>query len=152
MSQSRQCESLDWSNCLVVLLLSAPHFRKSGHARLIRGCSSLSVYMQQNQATKSSKQCHPRYFQIVNMFTGQKEVLLLTIFFLSSSSILSLFAASSNACWCKNITIYRYLHVQWLSPSKPFMDTLFYNPYKTYKFFTSMITFLHMLWLNFYVR
>ena len=41
----RQCESLDWSDCLVVLLLSATHFRKSGHARLIRGCSSLSVYM-----------------------------------------------------------------------------------------------------------
>ena len=30
----RQCESLDWSDCLVVLLLSATHFRKSGHARL----------------------------------------------------------------------------------------------------------------------
>ena len=50
-------------------------------------------------------QCHPRYFQILNMFTEQKEVLLLTIFFLSSSSILSLFATSSNACWCKNIII-----------------------------------------------
>ena len=34
----RQCESLDWSNCLVILLLSATHFRKSGHVRLIRGC------------------------------------------------------------------------------------------------------------------
>ena len=30
----RQCESLDWSDCLVVLLLSATHFRKSGHARI----------------------------------------------------------------------------------------------------------------------
>ena len=29
----RQCESLDWSDCLDVLLLSATHFRKSGHAR-----------------------------------------------------------------------------------------------------------------------
>ena len=38
----RQCESLDWSDCLVVLLLSATHFRKSGHARLIRGCFSFS--------------------------------------------------------------------------------------------------------------
>ena len=38
----RQCESLDWSDCLVVLLLSATHFRKSGHARLIRGCYSFS--------------------------------------------------------------------------------------------------------------
>ena len=38
----RQCESLNWSDCLVVLLLSATHFRKSGHARLIiiRGCFS----------------------------------------------------------------------------------------------------------------
>ena len=35
----RQCESLDWSDCLVVLLLSATHFRKSGHACLIRGVS-----------------------------------------------------------------------------------------------------------------
>ena len=33
----RQCESLDWSDCLVVLLLSATHFRKSGHARLNQG-------------------------------------------------------------------------------------------------------------------
>ena len=38
----RQCESLDWSNCLVVLLLPATHFRKSRHARLIRGCFSFS--------------------------------------------------------------------------------------------------------------
>ena len=38
----RQCESLNWSDCLVVLLLSATHFRKSGHARLIRGCFSFS--------------------------------------------------------------------------------------------------------------
>ena len=38
----RRCESLDWSDCLVVLLLSATHFRKSGHARLIRGCFSFS--------------------------------------------------------------------------------------------------------------
>ena len=38
----RQCESLDWSDCLVLLLLSATHFRKSGHARLIRGCFSVS--------------------------------------------------------------------------------------------------------------
>ena len=38
----RQCESLDWSDCLVVLLLSATHFRKGGHARLIRGCFSFS--------------------------------------------------------------------------------------------------------------
>ena len=38
----RQCESLDWSDCLVVLLLSATHFRKSRHARLIRGCFSFS--------------------------------------------------------------------------------------------------------------
>ena len=38
----RQCESLDWSDCLVVLLLSATHFRKRGHARLIRGCFSFS--------------------------------------------------------------------------------------------------------------
>ena len=38
----RQCESLDWSDCLVVLLLSATHFWKSGHARLIRRCFSLS--------------------------------------------------------------------------------------------------------------
>ena len=36
--------SLDWSDCLVVLLLSATHFRKSGHARLIRGCFSFSQY------------------------------------------------------------------------------------------------------------
>ena len=32
------------------------------------------------------------------------------------------------------------------------MDTLFYKPYKTYKFFTSMITFLYTLQLNFYLR
>ena len=38
----RQRESLDWSDCLVVLLLSATHFRKSGHARLIRRCFSFS--------------------------------------------------------------------------------------------------------------
>ena len=38
----RQCESLDWSDCLVVLLLSATHFQKSGHVRLIRGCFSFS--------------------------------------------------------------------------------------------------------------
>ena len=38
----RQCESLDWSDCLVVLLLSATHFRKSRHARLIRGCFPFS--------------------------------------------------------------------------------------------------------------
>ena len=38
----RQCESLDWSDCFVVLLLSATHFRKSGHARLIGGCFSIS--------------------------------------------------------------------------------------------------------------
>ena len=38
----RQCESLDWSDCLVVLLLSATHFRKSSHACLIRGCFSFS--------------------------------------------------------------------------------------------------------------
>ena len=38
----RQCESLDWSDCLVVLLLWAIHFPKSGHARLIRGCFSFS--------------------------------------------------------------------------------------------------------------
>ena len=38
----RRCESLYWSDCLVVLLLSATHFRKSGHARLIRGCFSFS--------------------------------------------------------------------------------------------------------------
>ena len=38
----RQCESLDWSDCFVVFLLSATHFRKSGHARLIRGCFSFS--------------------------------------------------------------------------------------------------------------
>ena len=36
----RQCD--DWSYCLDVLLLSATHFRKSGHARLIRGCFSFS--------------------------------------------------------------------------------------------------------------
>ena len=34
----RQSESLDWSDCFVGLLLSATHFRKSGHARLIRRC------------------------------------------------------------------------------------------------------------------
>ena len=38
----RQCESLDWGDCLVVLLLSATHFRKSSHALLIRGCFSFS--------------------------------------------------------------------------------------------------------------
>ena len=38
----KQCKSLDWSDCLIVLLLSATHFRKSGHARLIRGCFSFS--------------------------------------------------------------------------------------------------------------
>ena len=38
----RKCESLDWSDCLVVLLLLATHFLKSGHARLIRGCFSFS--------------------------------------------------------------------------------------------------------------
>ena len=38
----RQCESLDWSDCFVVLLLSATHFRKSGHKRLIRGCFTFS--------------------------------------------------------------------------------------------------------------
>ena len=38
----RQCESLDWSDCLVILLLSATHFRRSGRARLIRGCFSFS--------------------------------------------------------------------------------------------------------------
>ena len=37
-----QCEASDWSDCLVVLLLSATHFRKGGHARLIRGCFSFS--------------------------------------------------------------------------------------------------------------
>ena len=42
----RQCESLDWSDCLVVLLLSATHFRKSGHACLIRGCFSFSQCFQ----------------------------------------------------------------------------------------------------------
>ena len=31
-----------WSDCFVVFLLSATHFRKSGHARLIRGCFSFS--------------------------------------------------------------------------------------------------------------
>ena len=68
---SRQCESLDWSDCLVAFrfffsrllrhalpisllilrkkptvlqsrLFSATHFRKSAHARLIRGCFSFS--------------------------------------------------------------------------------------------------------------
>ena len=43
----RQCESLDWSDCLVVLLLSATHFRKSGHVRLIRGCFSFSQCFRQ---------------------------------------------------------------------------------------------------------
>ena len=38
----RKCESLDWSDCLVVLFMSATHFRKSGHARLIRECFSFS--------------------------------------------------------------------------------------------------------------
>ena len=38
----RQCESLNWSVCFVVLLLSANHFPTSGHARLIRGCFSFS--------------------------------------------------------------------------------------------------------------
>ena len=33
-----------WSDCLVVSLLSATHFRKSGHVRLIRGCFSFSQY------------------------------------------------------------------------------------------------------------
>ena len=43
----RQCESLDWSDCLVVLLLSATHFRKNSHVRLIRGCFSFhSVFGQ----------------------------------------------------------------------------------------------------------
>ena len=36
----RQYEFLDWNDCLVVLLLSATHFQRSGHARLIRGCFS----------------------------------------------------------------------------------------------------------------
>ena len=36
----RQCESSYWSDCLVVLLLLATHFWKSGHACLIRGCFS----------------------------------------------------------------------------------------------------------------
>ena len=31
-----------WNDCLVVLLLSATHFRKSGQARLIRRCFSFS--------------------------------------------------------------------------------------------------------------
>ena len=39
-----QLVSLDWSDCLVVSLLSATHFRKSGHVRLIRGCFSFSQY------------------------------------------------------------------------------------------------------------
>ena len=38
----RQCESLDWNDCAVVLLLSATHFMKSSHARLIRRCFSFS--------------------------------------------------------------------------------------------------------------
>ena len=38
----RQCDSLEWSDGFVVLLLSATQFRKSGHARLIRGCFSFS--------------------------------------------------------------------------------------------------------------
>ena len=38
----RQCKCLDWSHCLVVLLLSATHFRKSGHVHLITGCFSFS--------------------------------------------------------------------------------------------------------------
>ena len=38
----RQCESLDWNDCSVVLLLSATHFMKSSHARLIRRCFSFS--------------------------------------------------------------------------------------------------------------
>ena len=42
----RQCESLDWSDCLVVLLLSATYFQKSGHMRLIRGCFSFSQCFQ----------------------------------------------------------------------------------------------------------
>ena len=42
----RQCESLDWSDCLVVLLLAATHFRKIGHARLIKGCFSFSQCFQ----------------------------------------------------------------------------------------------------------
>ena len=43
----RQCESLDWSACLVVLLLSATHFLKSGHACLIRGCFSFLQFFGQ---------------------------------------------------------------------------------------------------------
>ena len=42
----RQCESLAWSDCLVVLLLAATHFRKIGHARLIKGCFSFSQCFQ----------------------------------------------------------------------------------------------------------
>ena len=38
----RQCKSLDWNDCFVVSLLLATHFRKSSHARLIRGCFSFS--------------------------------------------------------------------------------------------------------------
>ena len=36
----RQCKSLDWGDCLIVLLLSATDFQKSSPARLIRGCFS----------------------------------------------------------------------------------------------------------------
>ena len=42
----RQCKSLDWNDCLVVSLLLATHFRKSSHARLIRGCFSFSQCFQ----------------------------------------------------------------------------------------------------------
>lgn len=38
--------ALNWSDCLVVLLLSATHFRKSSHAHLIRGCFSFSQCFQ----------------------------------------------------------------------------------------------------------
>ena len=38
----RHCESLDWNDCSVVLLLSATHFMKSSHAQLIRRCFSFS--------------------------------------------------------------------------------------------------------------
>ena len=42
----RQCKSLDWGDCLVVLLLSATDFQKSSPARLIRGCFSFSQCFQ----------------------------------------------------------------------------------------------------------
>ena len=42
----RQCKSLDWSDCFVVLLLSATHFQKSGHKRLIRRCFTFSQCFQ----------------------------------------------------------------------------------------------------------